>query len=320
MSKTSMTVTFRNLIVVTCLIVAGMYVYGRIEASRTEISVEQIQTQLSAGKAGSFTVAAYNIAHGRGAEKGTSNWSGDGVEKAEKAKAIGRFLAESGIDIVVLNEVDFDASWSGRQDQASLIAETGDFPFIARQINFNLALPGFSLKFGNALLSRFPIIHAERVPLPAYSQPEALFFGNHDAIRATIAIDSTSELDLWGLHLEVRDQATRVSAVERIVDQLNESRPIILAGDLNSEFSESPSAETALETLLRSNLIETPPVACEPSGTFPSMAPKRSLDWIVHSSLLERVECGVVAIELSDHLPVVSRFRIRELAVPTFAP
>jgi len=294
----------------------GFYAFGRIEASATEIPVEQVQVHSSRPEVGSFKVAAYNIAHGRGAEKGTSNWGGSDEEKTSRARSIGRYLAESGVDIVVLNEVDFDASWSGRQDQAALVAEAGDFPFIARQVNFGLTLPGFSLRFGNALLSRFPITHAERVPLPAYSQLESLLFGNHDAIRATIAVDLDSELDIWGLHLEVRDQATRVSAANYIVDLLDDSTPTILAGDLNSQLGEGDSAETALGTLLNPAEFEGAPLPCETAKTFPSLAPKHTLDWIVHTSRLERVECGVEEIKFSDHLPVVSRFRIDANARP----
>ncbi|RZV36671.1 MAG: hypothetical protein EX272_07705 [Chromatiales bacterium] len=293
------------------LVVLGFYAHGRINASATEIAVEQLETGTPAIQGATFTVAAYNIAHGRGAEKGTSNWSGDDEDKANRAKAIGRFLADSEVDIVVLNEVDFDASWSGRQDQALLIAEAGNFPFIARQLNFSLTLPGFSLKFGNALLSRFPITHAERVPLPAFKQHESMLFGNHDAIRATIAVDETSHLDVWGLHLEVRDQATRISAAQHIAEQVDSDRPTVLAGDLNSELSTDAPTQTALDTFLGIVESERPLLECETTATFPTMAPKRRLDWIVHSPRLERVECGIGDAQLSDHLPVFSRFRAR---------
>ena len=48
-----------------------------------------------------------------------------------------------------------------------MIAETGDYPFIVRQRNIDVVVPTIQLPFGNAILSRYPIVEAKRkYPLP----------------------------------------------------------------------------------------------------------------------------------------------------------
>ena len=299
----------KALLIVVAICIA-FYVYGRVEASNTEIRVEHVRVVPRLVESGSFTVAAYNIAHARGAIKGTSNWGGSHTEKVERSRAIGEFLATSDADVVILNEVDFDASWSGRQDQAMLIAKAGGFQYVARQVNFNLALPGFSLEFGNAILSHYPIIVADRVALPTHSWLESLLFGNHDAIRAVVEVGESQEVEIWGLHLEVRDRVTRISAVEHIASQMDTARPVVLAGDLNSQLSEGSSDPTALSTLLHLTDFESFPSTNDSSMTFPTMAPKRTLDWIAHSPLLDASGGEVADVQLSDHLPVLIRLRV----------
>ncbi|MGI9302316.1 MAG: endonuclease/exonuclease/phosphatase family protein, partial [Gammaproteobacteria bacterium] len=106
---------------------------------------------------------------------------------------------------------------------------------MARQTNFWLSLPGFSLHFGNALLSRYSIRTVERMPLPPLSALESFAFGNHDALRAAVELGSPSVVEVWGLHLGVRDQPTRVSAAMHIASQLEGAKPVVLAGDFNSQ-------------------------------------------------------------------------------------
>ncbi|MEM7557881.1 MAG: hypothetical protein AAF394_02035, partial [Planctomycetota bacterium] len=58
-----------------------------------------------------LSIACYNIAHGRGIAE--SNWGNDTAKvRTQRLDEIANLLIEVDADIVVLNEVDFDSSWS----------------------------------------------------------------------------------------------------------------------------------------------------------------------------------------------------------------
>ncbi|MFW5426391.1 MAG: endonuclease/exonuclease/phosphatase family protein [Methylophagaceae bacterium] len=305
--------TFLSRVLFTIVLVSlAFYIVGRLEVSSKAISIEQLPSpkQAASFNEDSIVFSSYNIAHGRGAELGLSNWSGTTQEKKARLNKIGLFLKAADVDIVVLNEVDFDANWSGRIDQAHLIAEAGEFPFIARQVSFNLSLPGFSLKFGNAILSRFPIRLAERVPLPALSTMESLGMGNHDAIRTQIELKPSQLIEVWGLHLEVRDKATRIRAAEHVASRLSKTKPVVVLGDLNSQPSTDKSAQSAVEILVNTANLSVFPTIEQAVNTFPSLTPDRPLDWVLYNSQWQLLEGEVPEILFSDHLPVISRLKL----------
>jgi len=74
---------------------------------------------------------------------------------------------------VVLNEADFDATWSGGINQAQWIAKHAGYPYHVEQRNYDVSLPFFKPRFGNAILSRWPILDAEQIELPAVSKWES---------------------------------------------------------------------------------------------------------------------------------------------------
>ena len=285
----------------------AFYAYGRVGAISDNIAIERNDNYASSTFSGTVRVATYNIAHGRGPKLGESNWSGNKEEKKSRLVEIGKYLKNENFDLVVLNEVDFSASWSGNLDQARIIAEAGEFPYFVRQINYDLFLPGFSLQFGNALLSRFPIKNAKREKLPALRPVEHWFYGNHDALRADIALGPI-DISIWGLHLEVRDEQARIQAVEHILKNIKEQT--ILVGDLNSRPS-SKNRQTAYDMLLASNRFDSFPRARSKKNTFPTERPERVLDWILFPNNWMMAKGNVWQVDYSDHLPVSAELEIR---------
>ena len=262
----------------------------------------------------SIRVATYNIAHARGGEFGASNWTGASKEQVRSRLAkIARQVADAGVEILVLNEVDFDASWSQSIDQAAEIARQAGFGYVVEQRNIDVTLPFRTFRFGNAILSRYPIANARAVHFPPLSQREAVLAGNHDGVVADV-LAPIGRVRVLAVHLEYRSEEVRLQCA-RIVKALAQEgpHPFIALGDFNSipGFARKhqeylPPPETAVDFLLSSGTLSVSAAATDWNQyvTFPSARPDRAIDWILSSPGLDQGVATVIQSDLSDHLMV----------------
>lgn len=268
-------------------------------------------------------VAAYNIAHGRGLAE--SNWDGSPAERETRLEEIASLLREAQLDLVVLNEVDFNCTWSGGVNQAKLIAKEAGFPYIAEQCSYDTGLPLFTVRFGNALLSRYPIVSAELVDFPTYLQWEALLGGKKRGLLCTLQLSEAESVRVLAVHLEHRDEATRVGSARMIIDLAEEqATPLIVAGDFNSTPLGFPLAQidheghNALSLLLGSGLFITDlKIGPSPDDlTFPSDEPNYVIDWVLAPTEWRIVSRRVVHTDLSDHRPVIVEMELESTRSP----
>lgn len=266
---------------------------------------------------GILRIATFNIAHGRGTAR--SNWNNK-VERTERLDKIASFLKAKSIDIVVLNEVDFDSIWSGHSNQAEIIARKAGFIYFVEQRNYDLALPFFRLRFGNSLLSKFPIKDSKLVEFSTYSQWEPIVFGAKKGLISDIAITEDLIIRVFSTHLDDRSEYTRVRCANTIIDYAHKSPfPFLLIGDLNSSPSYFPGAETnesgmsAMDIILHSKFFSTLPkeMPSQNQMTFSSMMPSQVIDWILVPKDWEILYYEVPSVMLSDHLPVIMHVRPR---------
>jgi len=294
----------------------ALWIGGRVTAAERALAVHG-SVASAPDTASSVTVLAWNVAHGRGAapEGVFRNWRGGSTEeRARRLEGIAGVIRRSGADVVVLNEVDFRASWSGGVNQARRLARLAGYPVRVEQRSFDLHLPLLRLAFGNALLSRHPVVAARRLEIPARSRVQALAVGAKSAsvVRVRTPLGPVSVVPI---HLHPRDGATRRAAVP-VFEALAaaEEAPTVLAGDFNADPPgwTPDSGPTVVGELLaagwRSPRAAGPPGA---EATFPLPAPVRAIDWILVEPPLEVVEARVVrdAGSLSDHAPVVAVIR-----------
>ncbi|MEN8127334.1 MAG: endonuclease/exonuclease/phosphatase family protein, partial [Planctomycetota bacterium] len=235
----------------------------------------------------------------------------------ERLKQIAQLLKEEQLDIVVLNEVDFCSFWSGHVNQARLIAEEAGYPYRVEQRNVDVAVPFFSLRFGNVILSKYPIIEAVFLDYPHSSAfEEALHGGLKEGVVATLALPDGSRIQVAAVHLSLEGETIRRASVQQILDvQRRSSLPMIAMGDFNSTASGLPAHYTdvaghnAIDTLRANGQLTTlwpeMPVA-QKALTFPSKKPGKIIDWIFVSPDWQIETKTVISSDLSDHLPVTA--------------
>ncbi len=302
-------------------LVVGWFAVVRLSSPWTVVkTVTRVQESArTSGSVETLRVGCYNIAHGRGGKFGASNWDGGSrTEKIQRLKQIGQLLHVEDLDIVVLNEVDFSSIWSGHIDQAMVIAEEAGYPYVLEQRNLNMAIPFVSIRFGNAILSKYPIHDPVFLDYPNPSEIVEVFSGGYkEGVVASIRLPDGSTVRVAPIHLCVSSQPIRIASIHMVLEAEHQSPlPLIVMGDFNARIPEmSPPRqaeerrENAIDVLLKSQQVTTrlPGVVNVPETfTFPSEHPDRVIDWVFVSSTWQVQDIRVLHTPLSDHLPVVA--------------
>jgi endonuclease/exonuclease/phosphatase family metal-dependent hydrolase len=263
---------------------------------------------------GTVKVAVYNVAHGRGGKYGGKNWNGESREEREaRLFSIANFLKQQDVDVVILNEVDFDSQWSHNLNQAEIIAKKAGFPYRVEQRNYNLYHPLFKLQFGNAVLSKYPIDNARLLEFTPLSMLEKMVFGNHDGAVVDLVLNENKKLSIAALHLEYRESDSRLKTF-KILRQLSSttSIPTILAGDLNSVKGSGGNKHTLIDKLTGIDGVGYYPNSSsgDSSYTFPSENPVKTLDWVLVPPSVQILQGQIPKVNWSDHLPLIVDLKI----------
>ncbi len=265
-----------------------------------------------------LTVAAYNIAHGRGTAASNSE-GGNKEEREQRLQDIAQLLKETDADVLVLNEVDFDSSWSYGVNQAEHLAQEVGYPYWVEQRNLDFRFLWITWRFGNAILSKFPLTDTQIIKLPAHSTWEFILAGKKQAVSSVLNFDN-QRVRVISAHLSHRSPALRIQSAKEILEQMQESPlPTILAGDKNSmpiqliHPEEESVSQTAIQVFEDSGQFTLPPLRGPLKSsemTFHSEDPKWMIDWIfiprhwIFDSF--EVEPGT----LSDHRLIKANIRI----------
>ena len=261
----------------------------------------------------SFRIATWNIAHGRGS--GDSNWKERGEAKRKRIEKIAAEIRKFDADVVVLNEVDFSATWSGGFDQAELIAKQAGYPVCIKQANLDFGFIFGRWYFGNAILSRLPVSDQRVVELQPLAVWESQLVGHKRGISCTIEISPQQSLSVVALHLESRGEAIRVKQIADVARHAGQLvAPLVIAGDLNTTPSHFPNSQydsdgiNAFDKLIEQTEFSYSPnsIADTQSLTYSSIEPILLIDWILLSHGLRLVKQEIVDSQLSDHRPVVA--------------
>lgn len=230
-----------------------------------------------------LTVATYNVHSCRGSDRR--------LDPGRVAAVIRGLDA----DVVALQEVDARHRAHGFLDQ---------WAFLGTQAGYH-CVPGISLRthrneFGNALLSRHPVISVRLHDLAIFGREP------RGAIDADIEIEGrvvrvvATHLGLRGP--ERRRQAQRLLEILAVRPSPRQAAEILL-GDLNEWRA---AADSSIAALLRRYPAMPAP------ASFPALYPFLRLDRILADGALRLESCGAVRTRIarlaSDHLPICARF------------
>lgn len=249
-------------------------------------------------------VLTFNVAHGRGLAPHQGLAPVPYVRRT--LERIARLLAEIDADIVALQEVDRESAWNGGFDHLELLRHLSGFPHAAFGANAEIGLGRFRLHYGNAVLSRHPILHSDS------RRFGDKLVGEKGFLYAEVDLGSHL-LPIVSLHLHHRSRLHRRAQAGHLLAWLAHRnhngangrprhRPVIL-GDFNAP---GHVAGEVGQYLLTDGLpLEGYTVAPRGARTFPSLQPLRPLDFALVPRAFRVIDARVVQSRLSDHLPVV---------------
>lgn len=198
-------------------------------------------------------------------------------------------------DIVGLNEIRGRGVLPHYENQtAKLAALSGiDNYYFAKALNFAKGGP-----YGNALLSKIPIIKAEKVMI---SEPKPRKYKGHYEPRCVLKAELEGGITVLVTHFGLNPDEQE-NAVETVLKCLS-SKKCILMGDFNV------SPKNAVLKPIRKRMRDTAELFEEPLLSYPSDAPKTKIDYIFVSDDIEVVSADIPAIIASDHRPHIAEVR-----------
>ena len=242
-----------------------------------------------AAEPGTLRVLCYNIHYGQGV---------DGQYDLQRLAAV---INDSKPDLVALQEVDVGVRRSGQVHQAQRLGELTNMA-----VRFGPTQHYEGGLFGNAVLTRLPILDVVIHPLPyTESTPERVTYPR-GAIAVTVRMADDSGLRFVSTHFQhnvAEDRLAEAKAINSLFAA--DQTPTILAGDMNAVPDSEPIAELTKQW---SNAADP-----QLSPTAPSGNPRSRIDYIFYRAapLLRLMRAEVISEAMaSDHRPVLAVFEI----------
>ncbi len=197
-------------------------------------------------------ILSYNIHHA------------EGVDGKLDVPRIAQVILSVKPDLVALQEVDKNTTRTGKVNQDIELANITKMNSV---FGSNITFQGG--QYGNAILSKFPIIKNKNFLLPNVDSGE-----QRGLLRSQIQISNKENILFFSTHLDHRRSDTeRLASAEAInqIISLDNKSPAILAGDFN-DVPESPTLKELGKLWLRTNK--------KILKTIPASKPSRQIDYI----------------------------------------
>ncbi|MDA2936046.1 endonuclease/exonuclease/phosphatase family protein [Patescibacteria group bacterium AH-259-L05] len=228
---------------------------------------------------------------------------GIGTDRKFDVKRIAKVINATNPDIVALQEVERRRPRTLWVDQAARIAKLTDLTAVFEP---NITYFGGG-EYGNAILSRFPIISHINYLIPHVKGSQRGILQTDLAIPQEYGFGDSLVLHFFSTHLRAggdigRERAISANFIEDLVGPLLGS-PMILAGDFNDDPDSRPmSIFRNVWSIAGDGKI---------LKTHPSSDPQRQIDYILFhpKDMWKVVEVRVIDEKIaSDHSPVLAVF------------
>jgi endonuclease/exonuclease/phosphatase family metal-dependent hydrolase len=223
-------------------------------------------------------VLTYNIRYGLG------------IDGKVNLNRILEVLKTSEAHIVALNEVDKYRMRSRYKNQARWLAKR-----LEMQYRFAPAHRRYPGQTGNAILSKFPILKSEIIPLTSTGERRVVLKAVIEAERTKLTCLCTH------LGLSAEERLTQVKELLKTIEE--EKNPLILMGDFNA------LPESFEVTMLSQKLTDA--MKDKGQATFPIVNPKARIDYIFISSNCVIINADIIKSEASDHLPLFAALEVK---------
>jgi len=205
-------------------------------------------------------------------------------------ETLANIIEESEADVIGLQEISRGWLIWGGVDMLTWLSQRLDMPYFSG--------PTSDAQWGNAILSRYPIVSAEATPLPP---DDLLLLRGYIVAEIDIGGGTLTFVDTHFSHRGKHDAIRELQASE-LVSAWNSAPFTIIVGDLNA----TPDSD-AMQTLSGAGLINVAAEICTPPiHTSPADDPRRQIDYIWVSPNLHFSDCEILQTTTSDHLPVIA--------------
>lgn len=202
-------------------------------------------------------------------------------------------IRDCGADIIGMQEIRGQGTMEGYEPQAQILADKlGYYYYFAKAIDVGTA-PN---PYGNALLSRFPILDAVTIPVPDPTGPRT---GSRYESRCLLKakIDVGEGLTVCDIHFGLNPDEQE-NAVATVMSNVETER-CVLMGDFNVK-----PANPLLDPI-RELLFDTADLFEGERLSWPSDTPRVKIDYFFASKDLKVLSADIPAIVSSDHRPYV---------------
>lgn len=284
-----------------------------------------------------LTAMSFNIGYGRGPAGDYSGpWTREHIVR--ELDGIAAQIADSGADLVAMQEVDLESARSHDIDQGRYLLDRLGWAGLSCSVTWEKNYVPFPpwppsrhygrMKSGQCVLSRWPIASATRYRMdkPVDNPFWRNWFYLDRVIDHVVIPIGPRELHVFNAHIEAYDASARSLQAGRLVELVEAAQsPLTLVlGDFNalppgatprSGFPDEPDIDYADDTIARvaavAGLQEVLLDRLD-ALTYPADTPNRRLDYIFcrDGLHLERASVLSKAPVWSDHLPVVGRFEV----------
>jgi endonuclease/exonuclease/phosphatase family metal-dependent hydrolase len=244
-------------------------------------------------------VMTLNIAHGRGDSFHQLLQGSDTT--LSNLDTIATLLKNTDADVVALQEADGPSFWSGNFNHVEYLARQAAFRQSVRAAHVD----GIGLSYGTALIANLDLSEAEAITFEPGLLPVPKGF-----LVSTITWPGKPcvAIDVISVHLDFASHSSRKKQASELIGKLRDrNRPVIVMGDLNTEWQLETSAVRYLADKLE--LVAYSPGSNDLS-TFPAFAER--LDWILVSPELQFRSYRVIPDIVSDHRGVVAELALDE--------